>query len=446
MRYMPTGQYAEEMHGELEEGAGFDGINYWGVDPSGYPTLEKFEDAESDQAIETLLTDRWLRPGDLQGVTVVRSSPQDTVLRINERGSSLAESIDIDSHTWLPKSGSFRTHSGTVKIFLSGWSSVGGEKAPFHSVVNDGGALITRNFRRSSTSLVASRQAYVMPKKLPREASYDAALPPQVETRGLGGVVFVHPLINGRDVGWFILDSCAGSMMIDEKAADSLSLSKFGGTAVTGVGGTIVEPFRRASELELGPARMRNVLFCQMDASFLGDAFGRPIGGIVGSDVLKRFVVSIDVQRPSVAIYDRDVFRLRLGGAWEPLTFVDGDPAIEAAFDGNRHGLFHLDTGSIYPVTFESPFVKAAHLLANRRGASISATGFGGSASICFGKLDWLKLGGRRFSGINCGYSLTSSGALAMKDVIGVIGIPMMSSFNIVFDFGGNRVAFLPSA
>ncbi|MBS1718248.1 MAG: retropepsin-like domain-containing protein [Armatimonadetes bacterium] len=443
MRFQPNGQFVENLRGDLMGGGGFDGKQSWLIDSSGMARRTCGEDAAIEETIASFVTNRWLREGVLEKSFLISQKNGETTLLVKNWESKLFETVTIDSQTWLPKKLSLDTHNGPVQITLANWQSVGSEQIPFHAEINDRGSISTLDVQQGSTSEVLNEGAYAMPTEMPDDWSYDSAIPAQIEAKTVRGHIFVHPLINGKDVGWFILDTCAEIMMIDEHTADSIGLQKFGGAAISGVGGTIIEPFRRASEMTLGPAKVRNIVFNQLDTTGFSKVFGIQVAGIVGGDVLKRFVASVDVEKPAVALYDRRSYQLPTG-SWLPLTFLDGNPAVEGTIEGDRRGLFHLDAGSDGSLVIHTPFVNALHLLDNRETKAGATGGFGGQVSTQEGTLEWFTLGGHRFEQVRTTFSKAETGSFANTDVMGNVGQLLMKPFTLIFDFGGYRVAFLP--
>lgn len=443
MRYRPNGQYVQSMRGDLMGGFGFDGRRHWQVDPSGFPRNTWHEDAYEAEAVNSILSNRWLRDGALDLAVLLAASGPDIVLLAKEWGNQLSVAITIDSQTWLPKAVKIETHSGSTRIDLGSWGLAGKEKIPFNAQIDQDGEVAKLEVNHAATSDTVNPSSYSMPSAIPTDSAYDPSIKPEVESKTVRGHLFVHPMVNGKDIGWFILDTCAEVMMIDEHIADSISLQKLGGSAITGIGGTIVEPYRRASELTLGPAKIHNITFSQLDATFLTKAFGITVAGIVGADVLKRFVVTIDVEKPTVAIADRSSYRLP-SGAWLPLIFLGGNPAVEGIVEGDRRGWIELDTGSNSQIMIDSPFVREQHLLDDRKTQANQTGGFGGTATTRLGTLEWLELAGHRFTNVQAEFSLAEHGALANRDLIGIIGQPLMKPFTIVYDFAGYRAAFVP--
>lgn len=438
MRFQANGRFAQRMDGTLDGGFGYDGVKTWETDPSGVSQFTNGDDAEHAVTVPSLLSNRWLREGALQHAYLLKSDG-DPKLLIQEWGNRLLETITIDAKTWLPKEASFATHDGPANVQFSNWKSAGQERLPFSIKLNDNGDMIDLNVVSASTPSAAT-DAYSIPSSSPNDFAYDASIAPEVESKTVRGHLFVHPLVNGKDVGWFILDTCAEVMMIDMKTADTLGLEKVGASAITGVGGTIVEPFRIAKEFQWGPAKEQNLVFCELDAEFLTKAFGLPVAGIVGADVFKRFIVEIDVVQPRVALYDVTKYQLTKGN-WEPIHFFGGNPAVAGTYEGDRTGFFQLDTGANAGIMVNSPYVKGLHLLDGRKLGQDGVGGFGGNITSFSGTMDWIAFGGHRFDKVPASFSMAEQGALANPDVVGVVGQQVMTPFNMVWDFGHYRVA-----
>ena len=96
------------------------------------------------------------------------------------------------------------------------------------------------------------------------------------------------------------IDQPAGSMVIDPKVADQLGLPKLGEVLTVGIGGKATASFRQGKRFELGPLKLRNPVYIELDLSFLEPIFGRKIGGVVGYDVLARCVAEVETGTPFI--------------------------------------------------------------------------------------------------------------------------------------------------
>ena len=431
-------KYVQRISGPLGEVFGFDGKTEWKEDRSGAPRVMGFEDGDEERAIVGLLTDQWIDAG-------TRAVISPDVLDVNTidvtSPSGLDERVTVDPNTLKPAKAVFHTTDGEVDIKLSDWRPAAGRQLPFAAEVTRGG--LTDKFQVNGAT--AAMGDYGEPAWKPSDAGFNPSVSPNLETKKAPfGLILVHPKINGKDVGWFILDSGSEVMVIDPKVADKLHLTKIGKQPLTGVGGTIQAAFRTGGEVTLGPLTIHNVIFTEFDLGQLGNAFKINLGGIVGYDVFRRSIVAVDVKTPAVSIYQPDKYHLPKGAYWTEMLFDGGNPVVQASCEGNRMAWYRLDTGDPSSVTFHAPYVNREHLLDSRTLGDAATGGVGGQARARTGQIGWFQLGGHRFENENATFSLADKGAFANRYLAGNIGQALMMPFVTTFDFGADRVAFVP--
>lgn len=438
LRFRPDGRFVQTIEGPLGDTFGDDGDRYWQRDRSGAPRWLDFEDVDETRCLMLLLTGRWLDPR-----APVTLSAADGAIRFQPKGSKIEETVTLDPSTGLPDTATYTDPSGTVTIKLTDWRPAGDRMLPFRAELDQGG--LTDVFAATQAAPGdASGAAYAPGKWTPTDVAFDPSVPASVECRrAVTGHVLVHPRVNGQDVGWFILDSGADSMVIDQGVADSLGLSKVGELPLVGVGGVVKAPFRPVGEFQLGPETLRGVPFVELDLHGLGDLFRVKLAGIVGYDFFRRSIVAVDLGAPGVSIYDPARFKLR--GKWTPARFSSGNPAVQASFEGHRPAWFRIDTGADGTVSFHEPYVLSEHLLDRRVTRPAQMGGVGGLVAASRGKIKDFELGGHRFTDIDAIFSLAKVGAFADPYLAGNIGQDLMTPFTVYFDFGGSRIAFVPN-
>src|SRR5262249_14487212 len=146
---------------------------------------------------------------------------------------------------------------------------------------------------------------------------------------------------------------------------------------------------------------------------------------------------------PRIVLHDPEKYALARG-AWQDLVLNENLPCARARFEGNREGLFQIDTGAVGTVSFHAPAVEALRLL--DRGA-ITATlsgGAGGSASPPEGVVEWFEAGGHRFGKPCVEFSQATAGTFTDAYTTGNIGQDFLRPFELVFDFPHDRIAFVP--
>jgi hypothetical protein len=146
---------------------------------------------------------------------------------------------------------------------------------------------------------------------------------------------------------------------------------------------------------------------------------------------------------PRVALHDPARFELA-GAAWQDLVLSSNTPCARARFEGDREGLFRLDTGAGGTVAFHAPAVSALGLLADRAVQKAYSGGVGGAAAVPVGELAWFELAGRRFERPRAIFSQAETGAFTDAYTTGNIGQDFLAPFTLVLDYPHDRLAFVP--
>jgi outer membrane lipoprotein-sorting protein len=439
LTFDPDGGFVQTFKGPLGETFGFDGKTFWRMDRSKCVTTLDFEDRDRLNAIGLVLTSSWLNPD-----VPATISGDGYTINLTLKGSGQKETIKVDPKTWLPNEATFPISAGEMKLTLHDWKPVGNRMIPTSFELTEGG--LTDKASATEITTPTGVSTFAPPTWTPDDVTFKAGVPSGIECkRAISGHILVKPLINGKDVGWFILDSGAEVMVIDNKVADDLKLSKVGKIALTGVGGTIESSFRQVNEFTLGPATLKGTFFTQIELGQIGQLLGIKLAGIVGGDLFKRSIVSIDLTKPAVDINPRDNFALSKG-EWLPMRFSTGNPAVEANTDGAPRAWYRFDTGADGTLTFHAPFVKRHKLLDGKKTTDAGSGGVGGVVINKAGQVKWFELAGHRFESPTVVFATATKGAFAEPYLAGNIGQEFMKPFRIVLDFSGYRIALVPLA
>jgi len=444
--FAPEGQFRTDIDGPLGGTTGFDGRTGWEVDWSGMPRPLELEDLEVTQFDSWIRSGRWLAEDGPYAVSLDAAQTDDkqVALKLNLKRGVLEATVFVDRATWLPKRVARRGLGGEEVLLLEDYREVLGFRFPHRLTRTVGGTTSVFELRALAPAPAGSLARFEPVTARPPDTRWDAAAPARVEARRTrSGHLLVHPLVDGKDAGWFILDSGAGTMVIDQQAADKLGMPAVGEIVAVGVAGTTKARFRMGGPFRLGPLTITRTRYLELDLAFLTQAFGVPIGGICGRDLFARSVVEIDISNEAVALHDPARYRLE-GAAWQELFFSGRNPAVRARFEGDREGLFKLDTGSGATVSIHAPAVERLNLLAGRETRASRSGGVGGSRASRTGKLAWFELAGHRFESPEVEFASAGEGAFSDVYSTGNIGAGFLQAFRVVFDYGNKRVAFAP--
>jgi PDZ domain len=172
-------------------------------------------------------------------------------------------------------------------------------------------------------------------------------------------------------------------------------------------------------------------------------AEGVPLAGIIGHELFKRFVVTIDYGHRRLSLTLPSAFSYTGRGTPVPVTFNGAMPQVEGEVDSVR-GRFDLDTGSRAGLTLLRPFGEA-HGLAERYRPGYEAVtgwGIGGPSRARVIRVGELRLGDVSIAGVIGELSTQAKGAFTDPHAAGMVGGGVLKRFNVTFDYSGRRVIF----
>lgn len=425
---------------------GWDGQRAWRVDHAGLVRELALTDLDADLLVAWISAGLWCDPDGPLHVDLPAEPAEAPSLWLSVPGSELEGRLELDPETYLPAVFRWESRGEQPQVEFGAWDASAGLRVPreIHSSLPLGEA---QHLVVSAVEAVEPpEQPFALPRAVPRDVRFHADRPAALETRRVSsGQILVRARVDGAEQAWFILDTGAGAMVIDPAVADGLEMERFGYVAAVGVAGSAEAAFRQGVSVEAGPLEIANPIFVELELGFLESYFGVPVAGILGYDLFARAVVSIELELPSVELFDPRDFEPD-GVEWSELSLAGGTPAVRGRFEGDREGLFMLDTGMSGAVTFEAAVVVELDLLADRELGSGMIGGVGGFAPVKTGALQWFELGGHRFEQVQATFELEDSGAVEGRELTGTIGSELLDQLRVVFDYSRARVAFVERA
>ena len=443
LKLSPDGRFVGALSNPLGVSCGYDGKTAWETDVSGAPQVLSGESSDAVELTYAVVDGTWLDdPSRFDvGLSAVAMPPGITELAIRMRSSADQSwnRLDLDSATWLPTRLTSVFRGETVTTDFQNWDEGPGLRLPM-SISTSGGLMANCFSAKLHRTDNASAMKFEAPSWQASDTSFDPSKPAEIEVKETpAGVLLVRPRINHRDVGWFLLDTGTSAMVLDAGAAKELGLSTESKIDLAGIGGSGDGEITSPADFGLGPISIR-IHFVTTDLTGIGNGLFVKLGGIVGYDFFRRAVVTLDVRHKKVAIYDPERFK-RADLAWQPLLLDDGCPLIDTKFEGNNSGYFEIDTASKQMVLC-SPTVDRLELTKHRKTEPGSLPGIGGSSNAVFGQLRWINLGSRRMEDVDAFFSTSLTGIYANGCWAGTLGLSVLNSVRVVFDYPDGRVAF----
>jgi len=278
---------------------------------------------------------------------------------------------------------------------------------------------------------------YAMPVAPPTGAAVvGGAASATVPFRLLNNHVYVAATVNGKGPYTFIVDT-GGHTLLSPRLVREVGLKAVGQAVTSGAGeGHSTTGFVHFDEIAIGGVRLKD------EMGFATPIYdpsieGIPVDGMVGFELIRRLVTTIDYGRRTITFTDPAAFKP--GPAWgaaAPFEFYDHLPNVPGSVAG-LPARFDIDTGSRSEVDFTSPFV-AANRLRDRFAKGTSAVtgwGVGGPARSYMVRLTSLKLGPVEVEHIAAGLSEAKAGSISDPNYDGNVGGALLKRFVVTFDY-----------
>jgi hypothetical protein len=381
-------------------------------------------------------------------VLTAESTETRIALAIKLKNGVVGSKLFLDRATWLPATLVVEQAKGSYTLELKDYQKTLGFLYPRRSKVNYDNSDIEYKVK-SVAELPATNNLF---RSLPptSDTTFDNSVPAELKLGqgapfpdgSKGHPTYVRPLIDGKDVGWFHFDTGADTMMIDNRIADELKMSIISESEVVAADGTARKvTIRKGKTFQLGRVTIRDPVYLAGDLSKMNAPPGEKRAGFCGYPLLTRVIVEVIHGDKGIALYDPSTYRLPKG-KWQDLSLINYYPVVTARLEGDRKGLFMLDTGSSDTVDINSKFSSEQKLLEGRKTKEETVSSSGGNFKNAFGSLEWFELAGYKFKNPKVSFRIAGVGYEA-EDVAGVIGREFMKPFIIVLNYPQRRVAFI---
>jgi hypothetical protein len=253
----------------------------------------------------------------------------------------------------------------------------------------------------------------------------------------------------GTDTLNFLFDSGAGTALLDSALAARLFEDRpFGQIDATGAGGTARMQVLDNQSINVGGLRIDSVNFLVKNLEDLSAMVGRHIDGIIGYDLLKKYVTRIDLDRRTLSLYG-DIQNLKEEKG-PPLAFkyspeISFLPRISCSFTtlAGQHytGWFFMDSGAGLTTLLNTPFVNAHHLLTTSgKTMQLKTVGMTGASDRYVARVKDFDFCGYVFTDVPVSLSQVSAGVSSMENYAGLLGNEFLFRFNMTFDYAHDAI------
>jgi hypothetical protein len=252
--------------------------------------------------------------------------------------------------------------------------------------------------------------------------------------------------LDDRHEGLFLLDTGAGSSILNAAHLPRLGLDPEGVLRAIGAGGEAEGALVAVESLRLGRMELPAQSWVSLDLSAMEPWLGGEVLGVLGYDTLSLAVVEIDYDRGWVRFHPAASFRPPRGSVPVPVRLDQNIPTVEVEIEGRRAWV-HLDTGSDNHLDLTAPYVRREGLLVDRGGLTETGTlGLGGRAPALQGRLAEFELAGFRFEDLPVNFNQAEEGVFANREIAGVLGAGVLRAFHLALDYSRRTLWLSPGA
>jgi len=452
-----------EDTGTLRMRAGFDGTAGWRTDLAArgvVPLQDK--DLEALRAEAWFLSEQWAND-DQGGGSIVFGQ---TAYRA---GHALA-SLQVTPPVGPPRTLWFDTQTGllaretehrdqyTWDESLGGWKTVAGRKRWTVSTIGDS-VQFPAGFRRMDVDSLrveapGDPAVFSPPVPRPRPVTWlHRAGVAHLPFRYRRGHVWIRVSLNGADPADFILDTGCTCSAVDREYARSIGMELEGQMATAGIGGVGTGGWSHLRSVRIAgpdgdgvvvPGITAGVLALNNDMEKLD---WDDTAGLIGYDVLSRFVVEIDFDHQVITLRDPAKFTHTGAGQAVPFTLWDGIPTVSVKLNDGCEGRFIVDVGNATPMAVHSDQVEACHLFGpKRKEVRHWVGGIGGAFPETVCRLDSVRIGPFSWTEPVAGLTIHHMGAAGSKDVQGNLGTSVLDRFKCTFDYARGQLWLEPGS
>ncbi|HSS47726.1 MAG TPA: aspartyl protease family protein [Thermoanaerobaculia bacterium] len=451
-----TGRFLDTYTlGPVSGAEGYDGKTSWSQDTSGQTLANDGGDAREGTADEAYRRSRsYWYPGRRSGTVQDAGERTDGgrsfhVLTFQPAGGRPFE-MWIDATTFRVDRIVEKTARDTRTTFFSDYRKVNGLEFAFAEHTTNGEAKYDQTVTLESVEVNPPLDEARFRRPEGRTSDFavaSGATSAQLPFRLLNNHLFVEGRMDGKGPLHLLFDT-GGANILTPETARRLGLSSQGSLQGRGVGEKSEDVgLTKVKELTLGGIVLRDQMFAVYPLSSLAAVEGVEVDGVVGYEVLKRFVARIDYAGGVIALVLPAAFQPPPGAAAVPFTFDGQTPQVEGEIDGIP-GRFTLDTGSRSSLTVNRPFAEE-HGLAAKYGAKLEALsgwGVGGGVRSLFARAKVLELGSVEVPGPVVDLAQSQKGAFANRYLAGNVGGGVLRRFTVTFDYGKQIVYLEPNA
>lgn len=263
-------------------------------------------------------------------------------------------------------------------------------------------------------------------------------------------LILLQAQVNDSQPLWFIFDTGANASIIDAQLVKKLKLRTRGKSQGNASGGAIEAEMIAGVSLAVTGVRVFNQTLASLPIASLSPLVGKSLGGIIGYDFIKQFVVEVDYDAKIINLYAPASYQYSGSGDIVPIKFINKKPFVNVKIklEGRDaiEGTFMIDTGADGVMTVNSPFVRARQLLKSlNRTKQANLGGAGGDTKSITARIENVQFGRFVINEPLVSFSQAAKGSDALANYAGTLGGEIFRRFTLILDYQRQRIILEPN-
>jgi len=260
--------------------------------------------------------------------------------------------------------------------------------------------------------------------------------------------VYLDVMLNGKGPFHFIFDT-GGANVVDPAVAKEIGAIGGGAMQLSGVGSTTESSsFATIKTLQVGDATVNDQVFFVLPVrQGFGLTAGLPVDGLIGYEVLSRFITTFDYAGNRVTFHMPGTYTAPAGADVVPIGQNGTQPQFACGIDAVP-AICTLDTGARDSLSFYTPFMEAHPQVIPAKLTAVGVNGFGvgGPELGKLGRTRTLSIGTFTLENVIGDYTTQSQGAFATPFIGANVGGGVWKRFTLTLDYRKLTMTLTPDA
>jgi hypothetical protein len=264
-----------------------------------------------------------------------------------------------------------------------------------------------------------------------------------------GGIVILQASIGDfPDTLNFVLDTGCGGVSLDSTTVEDLKLTPISSSiTIKGIAQSKPARFVYNQTFHLPDLSIDSFAYHVNDYTFLREAYGIKVDGVLGYSFLKNFIVKVDYDKQMIEVWKPGNIKYPKAGSIMPLS-KEKLPLFNAHVKDSTSiaSSYIFDTGADLCLLMSDNFVEDNNILSsNKKVIEVQAEGLGGEQMMKFTAIPQMRVGQYTFENVPSFIFKDTYNVTKYPASGGVVGNNLLSRFNLIINYPDAQIHLLPN-